>query len=146
MTEHDVKIQHKDGSEEWLKVKITATRDVVIGGIRPGRGARSGAIGSLLVGIPSDGGLRYVGRVGSGFSERELSRLTALFAPLRSEQNPFVGVPAADAADALWLRPEVVAEVEFAEFTPSGTLRHARWRGVRDDVTPAEVSANSELP
>ena len=133
-------------SEEWLKVKITATRDVVIGGIRPGRGARNGAIGSLLVGIPSDGGLRYVGRVGSGFSERELSRLTALFAPLRSEQNPFVGVPAADAADALWLRPEVVAEVEFAEFTPSGTLRHARWRGVRDDVTPAEVSANSELP
>ncbi|MBN9176047.1 MAG: ATP-dependent DNA ligase [Microbacterium sp.] len=133
-------------SEEWLKVKITATQDVVVGGIRPGNGARSGAIGSLLLGVPGSEGLRYVGRVGTGFSERELARLGALLAPLRTETNPFVGVPAADASDALWLRPEIVAEVEFAEFTPSGTLRHARWRGVRDDVTPAEVSASPERP
>ncbi|PZU49594.1 MAG: ATP-dependent DNA ligase [Microbacterium sp.] len=121
-------------SEQWLKVKLSKTQDVVVGGIRPGRGGRAGSIGSLLLGIPDDDGLRYVGRVGSGFSERELSRLDALLTPLRIDENPFIGVPAADASDALWVRPEVVAEVEFAEFTPGGTLRHARWRGVRADV------------
>lgn len=128
-------------SQEWLKVKITATQDVVIGGIRPGKGGRSGSIGSLLLGIPGDEGLRYVGRVGSGFSDRELGRLETLLTPLRSEENPFVGVPAADASDALWLRPVTVGEVEFAEFTPSGTLRHARWRGLRADVSAHEVSS-----
>jgi len=127
-------------SEEWLKVKLTATQDVVVGGIRPGKGGRSGAIGSLLLGIPHADGLRYVGRVGSGFSERELARLDALLQPLRTDENPFIGVPAADASDALWLRPEVVAEVEFAEFTPGGTLRHARWRGIRPDIAPGDVA------
>ena len=126
-------------SDEWLKVKITATQDVVVGGIRPGRGGRAGTIGSLLLGIPQGGVLRYVGRVGSGFSDRELARLDTLLTPLRSDENPFDGVPAADAADALWLRPEVVGEVEYAEFTPGGTLRHARWRGIRD-MSPADVS------
>ncbi|MBF4560608.1 ATP-dependent DNA ligase [Microbacterium sp. VKM Ac-2870] len=126
-------------SEQWLKVKLTAMQAVVIGGIRPGRGERRGGIGSLLLGIPNEDGLRYVGRVGSGFSERERARLAALLDPLRTETNPFIGVPAADAADALWLRPELVGEVEYAEFTPGGTLRHARWRGLRPDVEPADV-------
>lgn len=126
-------------SEEWLKVKITATQDVVVGGIRPGRGARAGGIGSLLLGIPDAGALRYVGRVGSGFSDRELARLEALLRPLTTDANPFTGVPAADASDAIWLRPDVVGEVEYAEFTPRGTLRHSRWRGVRADVEPGGV-------
>ena len=127
-------------SEDWLKVKLTRTHDVVIGGIRPGRGARAGSIGSLLLGIPAANGLHYVGRVGSGFSDRELARLDALLQPLRTDADPFLDVPAADASDALWLRPEVVGEVEFAEFTPGGTLRHARWRGVRADMSPGDVT------
>ena len=81
-----------------------------------------------------------MGRVGSGFSDRELARLDALLQPLRTDADPFLDVPAADASDALWLRPEVVGEVEFAEFTPGGTLRHARWRGVRADMSPADVT------
>lgn len=133
-------------SEDWLKVKLTATQDVIIGGIRPGRGDRAGRIGSLLLGIPGPDGLRYVGRVGTGFTDRELARLDAMLQPLRSDVDPFVGVPASDASDALWLRPEVVGEVEFAEFTPSGTLRQARWRGVRSDVTPEQVTAPPALP
>lgn len=120
-------------------MKITATQDVVVGGIRPGRGARAGGIGSLLLGIPDAGALRYVGRVGSGFSDRELARLEALLRPLTTDANPFTGVPAADASDAIWLRPDVVGEVEYAEFTPRGTLRHSRWRGVRADVEPGGV-------
>jgi len=127
-------------SEEWLKVKLTQTQEVVIGGIRPGKGGRTGQIGSLLLGIPGDEGLSYVGRVGSGFSESTLARLEELLTPLRTDANPFVGVPAADASDALWVRPETVGEVEFAEFTPGGTLRHARWRGLRPDIAPDDVS------
>ncbi|KXZ57721.1 MAG: ATP-dependent DNA ligase [Microbacterium sp. 69-7] len=126
-------------SQEWLKVKLTAMQEVVIGGIRPGKGERRDGIGSLLLGIPDAEGLRYVGRVGSGFSERELGRLEQQLQPLRTEANPFIGVPASDAADALWLRPELVGEVEYAEFTPNGTLRHARWRGLRAEKQPADV-------
>ncbi len=126
-------------SEQWLKVKHSRTQEVVIGGIRPGKGNRAGTIGSLLVGVPSTDGLRYAGRVGSGFSEQTLVRLRGLLEPLRSETDPFVGVPAADARDALWVRPELVGEVEFAEFTPGGILRQARWRGLRPDKSPDEV-------
>jgi len=126
-------------SDQWLKVKLTRTQEVVIGGIRPGRGGRTGQIGSLLLGIPDGEGLRYVGRVGSGFSESTLERLQEVLEPLRTDADPFVGVPAADARDALWVRPDVVGEVEFAEFSPGGALRHARWRGLRPDKAPSEV-------
>jgi bifunctional non-homologous end joining protein LigD len=126
-------------SESWLKVKLTQTQEVVIGAIRPGRGGRTGSIGSLLLGIPGPNGLQYAGRVGSGFSDTTLKRLTEVLTPLRTSENPFVGIPAADARDALWVRPEVVGEVEFAEFTPDGILRHSRWRGLRPDKTPDEV-------
>jgi bifunctional non-homologous end joining protein LigD len=130
-------------SEQWLKVKLTRTQEVVIGAIRPGRGGRSGSIGSLLLGIPGPDGLQYAGRVGSGFSDSTLARLTDVLTPLRNDENPFVGIPAADASDALWVRPEVVGEVEFAEFTPDGILRHSRWRGLRPDKSPDEVVRES---
>jgi bifunctional non-homologous end joining protein LigD len=130
-------------SEEWLKVKLTHTQEVVIGGIRPGKGARSGTIGSLLIGVPGEDGLQYAGRVGSGFSEAVLRQLEAALAPWGSTKNPFVGVPAADARDALWVRPEVIGEVEFAEWTPGGILRQARWRGLRPDKSPDEVVRES---
>ena len=126
-------------SESWLKVKLTHTQEVVIGGIRPGRGGRRGSIGSLLVGIPGPSGIQYAGRVGSGFSESTLARLDAVLTPLRSDTDPFVGVPAADASDALWVLPELVGEVEYAELTPGGILRHARWRGLRPDKSPRDV-------
>ena len=126
-------------SERWLKVKHSRTQEVVIGGVRPGKGNRAGTIGSLLVGVPGPQGLQYAGRVGSGFGERTLATLTEKLGPLGSTVDPFVGVPAADARDAVWVRPELVAEVEFAEFTPGGILRQARWRGLRPDKDPTEV-------
>lgn len=126
-------------SEQWLKVKHSRTQEVVVGGIRPGKGNRAGTIGSLLVGVPSADGLQYAGRVGSGFGEQTLARLAALLEPLRVDVDPFVGVPDADARDALWVRPDLVAEVEFAEFTPGGILRQARWRGLRPDKSPGDV-------
>ncbi len=126
-------------SDRWLKVKHSRTQEIVVGGIRPGKGNRSGTIGSLLVGVPTADGLQYAGRVGSGFGEQTLARLSGLLEPLRTDADPFVGVPAADARDALWVRPELVGEVEFAEFTPGGILRQARWRGLRPDKSPAEI-------
>lgn len=132
-------------SELWLKVKHSRTQEVVIGGIRPGKGNRSGTIGSLLVGVPGPEGLQYAGRVGSGFGEQMLARLSELLGPLGSAENPFVGVPAADTRDAIWVRPELVAEVEFAEFTPGGILRQARWRGLRPDKNATDVVREDSL-
>lgn len=126
-------------SDEWLKVKISHTRDVIIGGIRPGRGDRQGQIGSLLLGIPTERGLHYAGRVGTGFSERTLTTLATLLDPLRTDENPFLDVPDTDARDADWVTPTTIGEVEFAEFSPGGHLRHARWRGLRPDLTRDDV-------
>lgn len=126
-------------SEAWLKVKHTSTQEVVIAGIRPGKGARSGTFGSLLLGIPGENGLQYAGRVGTGFSDSMLATLMRTLTPLRTDENPLVGVPPADARDALWVRPELVGEVEYGEFTPGGILRHPRWRGLRPDKSPEDV-------
>ena len=126
-------------SESSLKVKLTRTQEVVLAGIRPGQGGRAATFGSLLVGIPGPDGLAYAGRVGSGFSDATLRRLQEQLVPLHSPDNPLVGVPPLDARGVQWVRPELVAEVEFGEFTPTGILRHPRWRGLRPDKDPSEV-------
>jgi len=126
-------------SAQWLKLKLTHTQAVVIGGVRPGRGERTGRIGSLLLGVPGPAGLEYVGRVGTGFTDAALQALGAALAPLGRETSPFVAVPPAEAATAHWVRPSLVGEVEFAEWTEGGVLRQARWRGLRPDTAPADV-------
>lgn len=129
-------------SGSWLKIKNTRMQEVVIAGIRPGRGDRAGEIGSLLLAVPDGSGtgsLRYVGRVGSGFSDRVLHDLGDRLAPLRIGEPRVVGVPSADARDALWVDPVLVGEVEFGNWTPDGILRHARWRGLRPDKRPDQV-------
>ncbi|MDT0158628.1 ATP-dependent DNA ligase [Microbacterium sp. ARD32] len=131
-------------SPSWLKLKNTHTQEVVIIGIRPGRGDRTGTIGSLLLAVPDhDGSLRYVGRTGTGFTDRILRDLLARLEPLRVDEPPVEGVPRPDARDAEWVRPELVGEVEFSEWTPAGILRHSRWRGLRPDKSPAEVRRES---
>jgi bifunctional non-homologous end joining protein LigD len=130
-------------SPSWLKLKHTRMQEAVIVGIRPGKGDREGTFGSLLLAVPETGRLRYVGRVGTGFTDRMLRDLLARLAPLRVEEAPLDGVPAPDASDALWVRPELVGEVEFANWTPDGVLRHARWRGLRPDKSPDEVVVES---
>ncbi|MGN8024870.1 non-homologous end-joining DNA ligase [Microbacterium sp. 22242] len=129
-------------SPRWLKIKHSKAQEVVIVGIRPGKGDRAGRIGSLLLAVPDaalPSGLRYVGRVGSGFTERALHDLGERLEPLRTAKPAVDGVPSADAGDALWVRPELVGEVEFSNWTPDRVLRHARWRGLRPDKTPDEV-------
>ncbi|MHC9043748.1 non-homologous end-joining DNA ligase [Microbacterium saperdae] len=132
-------------SPSWLKLKHTLMQEAVIVGIRPGKGDRESTLGSLLLAVPDTAGgpLRYVGRVGTGFTERTLRDLLARLEPLRVDTAPLGGVPALDASDALWVRPELVGEVEFANWTPDGVLRHARWRGLRPDKTPGDVVRES---
>ena len=123
----------------WLKMKNHPHQEVVIGGWRPGQGRREGGIGSLLMGIPTSDGLRYVGKVGSGFDDRMLDDLMALLAPLVRDTPPLVGVPREDARDARWVEPEIVGEVSYGELTEPGRMRHPVWHGLRADKTPDEV-------
>lgn len=128
----------------WLKVKNLRTQEVVVGGWQPGEGRRRGGIGALLLGIPGADGLEYVGKVGTGFTERSLRELAALLEPLQRSDSPFVtAIPRKDEVGATWVRSEVVGEVRFSEWTRDGRLRHPAWRGLRDDKSVAQVVRES---
>src|SRR5690606_21777390 len=127
-------------SRDWLKFKHTLTQEVVVAGWRPGKGAREDTVGSLLLGVPEGGRLRYVGRVGTGFSDRDLVDLRARLDRLARATNPLIGVPPPDARDAHWVTPKLVGEVSFAEHTTDGRLRAPTWRGWRLDKTPDDVT------
>lgn len=131
-------------SRNWLKVKNLRTQEVVVGGWKPGQGRRGGGIGSLLLGIPDDGRLVYVGHVGTGFTDRMLTDLGRRLRGLARQTSPFGSpVPARDARDARWVDPVLVGEVAFGEWTADGRLRHPTWRGLRPDKSPSEVRRES---
>ena len=110
----------------------------MIGGWVPGKGRRETTIGALLAGYYEDGELRYAGKVGTGFTEDDLRRLAALLEPLRRADSPFTGrQPPKDSAFA---EPRLVAEVEFNEWTATGTMRHPSFKGLRDDKDPRDVA------
>ncbi|WP_426765365.1 ATP-dependent DNA ligase [Pseudarthrobacter sp. 1G09] len=123
----------------WIKLKTERTQEVVVGGWRPGKGGRQETVGSLLVGIPDGNKLQYVGRVGSGFSGRELAELRQTVEQLARKTSPFHEVPRPDSSDAHWVTPQLVGEVTYGEWTGPGRLRHPRWRGWRLDKDPSEV-------
>jgi bifunctional non-homologous end joining protein LigD len=127
-------------SDDWVKVRAFRTQEVVVGGYTPGQGSRAGGVGALVVGIPEQAGLRFAGKVGTGFSEADLADLAGRFAKLRRKTSPFVGqLPKAQVAEAVWVRPSLVGEVKFSEWTSSGRLRQPVWRGLRPDKSPDEV-------
>jgi bifunctional non-homologous end joining protein LigD len=132
-------------SPHWLKVKHVRMQEVVVGGWTPGEGNRTGSLGSLLLGIPDeDGGLVYVGNVGTGFSQQVLADLMARLTRLERKSSPFAGeVPRLHARGARWTTPNLVGEVAFGEWTRDGRLRHPTWRGLRPDKSPAEVVRES---
>ena len=127
-------------SPAWRKIKARRRQEMVIGGWQPGDGRRDGTIGSLLVGHYVGDRLQFGGKVGTGFSDRELQRLHDLFAPLEVDRSPFDPPPPRPIArTARWLQPSLVAEVEFAEWTSEGSLRHPTYLGLRDDKDPTAV-------
>ncbi len=131
-------------SGEWVKVKIFRTQEVIIGGWTDGNGERSGELGALLLGLPEDGGLRYVGKVGTGFGEQERRAILRRLRPLARETSPFsAGIAPSAAALAHFVRPVIVGEVRYGNWTADGHLRHPSWRGLRPDKDPGEVSGES---
>ena len=128
-------------SSSWIKDKNWNTQEVVIGGWRAGEGGRSSGIGALLMGVPSEGELHFAGRVGTGFTEKELTKLKGILKPLHTDESPFnTRLPAQDAKGVTFVRPELVGEVRYSERTSDGRLRQPSWRGLRPDKKPEEVS------
>jgi len=127
-------------SEDWVKVRGFRTQEVVVGGYTPGKGSRAGGIGALIVGIPGEHGLGYAGKVGTGFSDADLKQLAVSLQKLRRKTSPFAGeLPKAQIAGATWVRPSLVGEVRFSDWTAGGRLRQPTWRGLRPDKSPADV-------
>ena len=124
---------------DWRKVKNIRSQAVVVGGWRPGAGRRAGGIGSLLLGVHDDAGaFVFAGHVGTGFTAAALADLGALVTARTT--SPFAGtLPREVTRDAHWVEPELVGEVAYTEWTREGRLRHPSWRGLREDVRPADV-------
>lgn len=136
-------------SDAWLKVKNMHRQEFVIGGWTPGQGKRSGTIGALLLGYyqPAERGesepkLVYAGSCGTGFSEKTLTELQRLFLPLTITYCPFRADP--HKQGATFVQPIMVGEFSFTEWTPSHTLRHPSFLGLREDKEAVEVI--KELP
>ncbi len=131
-------------SKSWIKSKCSARQEFVIGGYVPSTVSRK-AIGSLVLGVYNKGELEPVGRVGTGFSALVAEDIFKRLSRIRTEESPFGRkLTAEEARQARYVRPELVAEVEFRAWTADGHLRHASFRGLREDKPPQEVVA--EMP
>ncbi len=140
-------------SREWLKIKSHKRQEVVIAGFTKNEGTGK-AFSSLLLGVYDGGVLEYVGKVGTGFSDKTQKEMMAQFKPLITKESPFKQIPDVNKpsrfrpnppkADATWLKPELVCEVTFAEVTSDGVFRHPSFQGMRDDKKAKDVLRESE--
>lgn len=126
-------------TRSWLKIKCTKRQEFVIGGYSPSS-KKGRAFASLLVGTFEDGQLIYQGRVGTGFDEERMGELADAFAGRRRQTSPFTAVPNEIAREAIWLRPDLVADVDFAEFTHDGHIRQGVFEGLRRDKEAKAVT------
>ena len=138
-------------TREWLKIKVTYDADFVIGGWSPGEGNRSSSFGALLAGVFDDEGLRFIGAVGTGFTDQRLKELMPKLQALETDKCPFVedptGLPPSRFGKALrharWCEPSQVAIVEFRELTSGLRLRAPSFKGLRDDKNPEECTVDA---
>ena len=124
-------------SQAWLKIKPVKSAEFVVGGFTRGKGSR-GPLGALLLGYWNDGKLHYCGHVGSGFDEHTLAQVKARAEKLKIDARPFAEEPELH-SPTTWVRPQLVAEVEFQQWTPDGMLRAPVFLRLRDDVDPKSV-------
>ena len=127
-------------TRDWIKVKCAQRQEMVIGGFTDPQGSRSG-FGALLLGVyETDGKLRYSGKVGTGFNDKILASLRRKLDGLSQSLSPFVNPPRGfEAKGVHWVKPQLVAEIAFTEWTQDGTLRHPSFQGLREDKNAAEV-------
>ena len=127
-------------SGAWLKVKCGRRQEMVIGGFTNPEGSRQG-FGALLMGVyDAEGNLRYSGKVGTGFNDAILGKMRGTLEGLVQDQPAFINPPrGAEARRAHWVKPELVAEVTFTEWTQDGTLRHPSFQGLREDKRARDV-------
>ncbi|HVF12718.1 MAG TPA: non-homologous end-joining DNA ligase [Actinomycetota bacterium] len=125
-------------TRDWIKLKVVQRIDCVIGGWSPGRGSRSSSLGALLLGLNDGTDLRFIGSVGTGFTEKTLGAVREALAPLEVSHSPFgEKVPV---KDAHWVTPDLVCEVEFREATSQMRLRAPSFKGLRTDKHPRECT------
>jgi bifunctional non-homologous end joining protein LigD len=124
-------------ADSWIKVPLVRTQEVLILGWKAGAGRRAGTVGSLLLGVlDEDGGPRFAGHVGTGFTGVMLRQLQERLRPLVRSTPPVADVPRDAARHAHWVEPVLVGEVAFRNWTPDGRMRHPSWRGLRPDRSP----------
>ena len=128
-------------SRNWLKVKVRPGQEFIVAGYTKGQGRRT-RLGSLVLAVGERGELRWVGNVGTGFTEKTLDDLLDRLRPLEREDSPFPDtpkMPRVRKSDVVWVEPELVVQVEFAEWTHDGHLRAPAFLGVCEDKRPDEV-------
>jgi bifunctional non-homologous end joining protein LigD len=124
-------------SADWLKFKCVRDQEFVVGGYTSPKGSRI-ALGALLLGYYDGHDLVYAGKVGTGFDEAALHNLHERLSPIEEDQPPFdKGLVREKGAH--WVRPKLVAQIGFTEWTRDGKLRHPRYQGLRTDKEPGDV-------
>jgi bifunctional non-homologous end joining protein LigD len=133
-------------TDRWQKVKIRPEQELVVGGWVKGTG-KAVDLGALLVGVHEDGGLRYAGKIGAGFTNANRAELLAAVVPLATDEAPFAtSPPRAAARNAQWLRPELVIRAEFAGWTADGLVRQAAYKGLELEKDPLTVIRERPKP
>ncbi|HET6819042.1 MAG TPA: DNA ligase D [Candidatus Limnocylindria bacterium] len=130
-------------SRDWLKIKLRREQEIVVVGWLPGQGTHKD-LGSLIVAVNQDGGLRHAGQVGSGINARMRRDLLAAMEPIRRDTAPLVKQPRLP--QARWVEPRIVIRAEFTDWTRDGLLRQAAFKGIELDRDPAKVIREEAVP
>jgi bifunctional non-homologous end joining protein LigD len=142
-------------AKSWMKIKATQEAEFVVGGYTEGGGWRAGTFGSLLLGVYEDSGkLVYTGHVGTGFNDKTLKLLKEKLEALRTDERPFAEPPVRSKlpfggpknAKVTWVKPELVAQARFAQWTNDNVLRAPSFLGLREDKDPREVRREKPVP
>lgn len=134
---------HSGRDLDWIKSKCIHEQEVVIGGYTT-QPKHPGILGSLLTGYYKDGELVYSGKVGTGFSQDDARKTLKRLQGLKARSSPFVSIPTAARRGACWVRPELVAQVNFSEWTTDGRMRHPSFQGLREDKPATDVVREKE--